>query len=264
MNSDNGLKRKISDQIQMDANNQWGLSSALVFVSSIFKSDVSVKTPDNWNTTNIDNALLTTISDGDAFLKQIKSVRDKIVAQIDEITLKSSSIRAKYETNKNMMDQKVQEIRDDLQQFYESINQTFALTDSTSAEESEQEDPNIQVLETVNKVLQFSKDLQFKLGADDLFEHVSSTGVQITTNYFKARSMNRSILDAVAKCEEKKQPLQKQLIMIDDKINKVNREIALLKRFKTDHTEIITENKGPVVSGAPVYLLKTPEKTQQT
>lgn len=238
----------------MDENNsKWTLSNTFGYISSIFQP---VDAPEEWNTEDIDKALITKISGGDQFLAKIRTVREAIVAQIDEISLQSSNIRSQYENNKKMMDRKVQEIRNDLENFYNSIDTINHGATKNGVTENNDEDPNVQVLADVNKILDFAKELQYKLGIDNLFDHVSTTGVQITTNYFKARSMNQTILDQVARCEDQKQPLQKQLIKIDDSIEQVNKKISLIKRFKTDYTEIITENKGPVVSGAPIHLLK--------
>lgn len=233
-------------------------SSVVNYASALFGS--SATAIKEWDTRDIDLALLNKISDGDKYLKELQNRRSKIQSEIDKITQECDVIRARYNSNNELIDRKLADIKAQLDQFVCSVSQ--AVGPSTTAHEEwsrsdteNKPDPNLVTLKQITKVLDFSKKLQFQLGKDNLFDHVSTVGEQVTVGYHQAKALNMKILDAAAECEDRKQPLLKQIIQIDHKIMQINQKMALIKQFKTDYTKITTDSQGPIVSGAPIRLI---------
>ena len=256
-------------------NRQTTITSATYDVSSNVSSNVSTKPPNTWvssvfdyttylfgtastavqewDTKEIDLALLSKIDDGDKILTQLYSSRKNIQSKVDKLTLEYDAIKARYESNKQLINSKISEIRNQLNLFVTSISNIVPPVETNTDEADKQ---NLATLQQVVKVLDFSKSLQSHLGKDNLFNHVSTVGEQVTVSYHQARAMNVKILDEAAKCGEEKQPLIKQIMMIDRNIRKINQKMDLIKSFKTEYSRIDTSDEGPLMTGEHISLLR--------
>ena len=207
---------------------------------------------EEWDTKMIDGSLVNRLNSADKYLQRLKTTRDKVQAQYDKTATETKNIRAQYDNNLECINNKIQEIRNDVMKFQENIASLVLANTGTEADKF-----NEQTLEAVRKIFDFTEKLKYKIGnnGDGIFKHIDTLGVQNTTDYYRAMELNKRILDKVAENKEMERPLEKKLIEIDAASSKVTREIQLIKDFKVAHTKIITENNGPVVYGKPKQML---------
>ncbi len=249
---------------ELELSKEQASESRLWTVASYFSGMISTtlggtdKTEiEKWDTGLIDGSLCNRLNSVDKYLDRISSTRKIVQSEYDKIVIETKNIKSKYTNNLEMINKKVDDIRTEVNDF---INKILALNLQSPGEkltEEEKEKDNEKTLETINQIFDFTEKLKYKIGnnGSGLFKHIDIQGVQTLSDYYKAIELNKKILVDVASSYEKEQPLKKKLIEIDAIISKVTREIDLIKQFNIEHTKIITEDNGPVISGAPKQML---------
>ena len=201
---------------------------------------------DSWDTTVIDNSLGNRLHSADKYLNKLGSLRADVQKNYDIATIRTKNIEAQYNNNIACIDAKVKDIRIQVISFSDNISNLDV--DSSSNEDT---------LTTLSNIFDFTEKLRFKIGEEKLFKHIDVQGLSVFTNYYKAIELNKHILEDIAHSKEQEVPLEKKLLEIDALIEKISKEVDLIKKFKIEHTKIITENKGPAVTGKVELLLDT-------
>ena len=242
---------------QQDGGRLWNVASYFSGIITNTWSGGDKTDIEKWDTQLIDGSLCNRLNSADTYLDRISSTRQLVQSQYDKMVVETKNIKSMYTNNLEIINKKVDDMRSDVIDFMEQIaSQKLYRSDNALTEEEKDKD-NEKTLETINKIFDFAEKLKYKIGnnGSGLFKHIDIQGVQTITDYYKAIELNKQILIDVAKSYEKEQPLKKKLIEIDAIIDKVNREIDLIKQFKIEHTKIITDDNGPVISGAPKQML---------
>jgi hypothetical protein len=245
----------INNEIPQETSKLWDVAT---YFSNVipWASNSAEKEIEKWDTEMIDGSLCNRLTSADKYLERVSKIRSEIQVSYDKAVITTKNIRSQYDNNLECINNKVAEIRKEVLEFQKQI-ELLELSDPTTTTIDAIEKSNEITLNAVNQLFDFSEKLRFKISnsGSGMFKHIDVQGVQTLTDYYQAIELNKRILLSVAESHEHEIPLKKKLIEIDASITKVNKEIDLIKQFKIDHTKITTENKGPVISGAPKLML---------
>ncbi len=228
-------------------------SGFLTGVASYFTSIIPWSSNSNleeWDTQMIDSSLANRLKSADEYLDRIGKYRGNIQKQYDVSVINTKNIEAQYNNNLECINNKVKGIRKQIIGFSKNISDLDVLSSS-----------NEDTLNALSNIFDFTEKLRFKIGEEKLFKHIDVLGLSTFTNYYKAIELNKAILDKIATSKELETPLKKKLMEVESQIDKITKEIDLIKQFKIDHTKIITEKKGPAIT-SKVELLTDAMKNQ--
>ena len=230
-----------------------GLLTALSTTGSYF-GNILAKKPDDvmtqmqeYDTKLIDGSLSNRLTHADQYLAKLYQFEHSTQKQYDTAVLETKEVESKYENNMRMIQSKIDSIKTELINFH---TKTGSLIQKMSTSRD-----NEAVLDCMSKLFDFTEDLRAKVGGQRIFEHIDLQGVQSTTDYLKAIELNKSILNEIAQKREAELPHQKTLKEIKSRIVRVKEEIALIKKFKIDHTKVLSNGTGPHVHQEAMPLL---------
>lgn len=225
------------------------LAATTSFFSSIIssKSTDPLKQLDEYDTQLIDGSLSNRLSHADQYLDKLYQCEKYCQNQYDQAVLKTKEIESKYENNMDLIQSKIDNIKNEIYQFHQNISN---IVDNTKTAPN-----NEKVLESLTKIFDFTEKMKSKVGTQKTFDHIDLQGVHTTVDYHKAIEMNKSVLNEIAKYREEEIPHQRNLQEIKNRIEKVRKEVNLIKKFKVEHSKIVSSKDDPYVTGEARPLL---------
>ena len=225
------------------------LSTTTSFFGSMItsKSNDPIKQLDEYDTKLIDGSLSNRLSHADQYLDKLYQCEKQCQNSYDQALLKTKEVESKYENNMELIQSKIDNIKNEIYKFHSNI--TEIVNDTKTAPN------NDKVLECLSKIFDFTELMRSKIGSKKTFEHIDLQGVHTTVDYIKAVEMNKSVLNEIAIRREDEIPHQRNLKEIKDRIVKVREEINLIKKFKVDHSKVVASKENPHITGEAHPLL---------
>lgn len=211
------------------------------------KSNDPLKQLEEYDTQLIDGSLSNRLSHADQYLDKLYECEKQCQQQYDTALLKTKEAESKYENNMNLIQSKIDNIKSEIYNFHNCI--TDIVNDTKKIKNNEK------VLDSLSKIFDFAEIMRSKVGIKKVFDHIDLQGVHITVDYIKAVEMNKNILNQIAVCREEMIPYQRNLQEIKRRIDKVREEVALIKKFKVDHSKVVSSKENPYISGGMKPLL---------
>lgn len=225
------------------------LSTTTSYFGSIItsKSNDPFKELDEYDINIIDGSLCNRLLHADQYLDKLYQCEKQFQNQYDQALLKTKEVESKYENNMNLIQSKIDNIKNEIYKFHNNI--TDIVNDTKNAPN------NDKVLECLSKIFDFTELMRSKVGTTKAFEHIDLQGVNTSVDYIKAIEMNKTLLNEIAVLREEEIPHQRNLQEIKDRIEKIREEVNLIKKFKVDHSKVVASKNNPHIIGESKPLL---------
>lgn len=211
------------------------------------KSNDPLQQLDEYDTHLIDGSLSNRLSHADQYLDKLYQCEKEYQNRYDHALLKTKEVESKYENNMNLIQSKIDNIKNEIYKFHTNITDIVNETKTVSN--------NDKVLECLNKIFDFTELMRSKVGTKKTFEHIDLQGVHTSVDYIKAIEMNKTLLNEIAVLREEEVPHQRNLQEVKARIEKIRKEINLIKKFKVDHSKVVASKDNPYIIGEARPLL---------
>ena len=249
------LKERESDKVNTLTS---GIYSTFSYLGSLIRvpgSSDPISKLNEYDTKMIDGSLINRLDHADKYLEKLYEAEKYAQRQYDNAVLHTKEVESKYENNMEMIQQKIDDIK---RKLLDHHNKCAPLIRDIGSSEC----TNEKVLEYMSSIFDFGEELKSNLcGGQKIFNHIDLKGVQTTVDYCKVVELNKTLLDEIASRREAEIPFKRTMLEIRGKIKKVGDEVALIKKFKTEHSKILSGGNDPVICGEPTKLLDDDQLT---
>jgi|694.fasta_scaffold00594_21 hypothetical protein len=192
----------------------------------ILSIDYRTTTYDGWDTSLIELPLEDRLLNADKHLNKLYKEKADIEAKYNKQVLSRLNEESAYSNNIKMIDSHIQGLQNEINKFIDSLKY-IKQTDTINHEET---------LKNMEKIIDFAQLLNNKYAPNktSIFDYINMTGTQTKIDYNILMIQNKKMADTIELMKEYEKPYEYKIKKIDETIATIQREIKLIKNFKTD------------------------------